>query len=164
MRLVLDRSTSSPPLCGLSDFAIGVALLFVRWPVTPPLASATKSLTVPLQPTNLLGLGLYLRRSRLPQAHFTAPHDDPSHFAEKLVSTVIVCPPPLDVICPDPLTLSGLSTSIRMVPLDLTSPISQTIFTSALVLVEAMIVCLHSFSLLKGCSASFSFVSQSRLV
>ena len=54
-------------------------------------------------------------------------------------------PPPFEVICPDPLTLSGLSTSMCMTPLDRTSPNSHVIFTSALVLVEVMIVCLHSF-------------------
>jgi len=92
------------------------------------------------------------------------PQEGPSHFDEKLVFTVIEWPPPFDVICPEPLTLSGLSTSIRMVPLAFTSLISQTIFTSALVPVETRIVCLHSFSLLKGCSANFSLVSQSLLV
>jgi hypothetical protein len=76
----------------------------------------------------------------------------------------MVWPPPLEVISPEPLTLSGLSTSMCIVPLDLTSPNSQTIFSSALVLLEVMIVCLHSFWLLKGCSDSFSFVSQSLLV
>lgn len=47
-----------------------------------------------------------------------------------------------------------------MVPTDFTSPNSQNILISALLAVELMIADLHSFWLLKGCSASFSFVSH----
>lgn len=92
--------------------------------------------------------------------YLTSPHDDPSHLAEKAVLTVIVWPPPLEVICPEPFTASGLSASIFMVPLVLTSPTSHETFTSIRLPVELMTVSLHSCWLLKGCSASFSFVSQ----
>jgi len=144
------RESIQPPPHGLR---------FLKARIVPPSQSFPG--TVRLRcPSQSIG-----KRRAFPVAlYFTSPHDGPSHFAEKLVSTVIECPPPLEVICPEPLTFSGLSTSIRMIPLVFTSPNSQIIFTSAFVLVEAVIVCLHSFALLKGCSASFSLVSQSLLV
>lgn len=110
------------------------------------MARQTLSLTsIPETSASLLGpKGLLLRCGWI-RSYLVLPQEAPIHLPVKLVFTVIVCPLPEDVICPEPLTLSGLSTSMFIVPVDFTSPYSHDILISALVAVDVTIEDLHSF-------------------
>src|SRR5689334_20974426 len=77
--------------------------------------------------------------------YLTLPQEAPIHFPVKAVFIVIECPPPVEVITPEPLTLSGLRTSIFIVPLDFTLSYSHNILICAFVAVELTRVVLHSF-------------------
>src|SRR6266566_7733512 len=65
------------------------------------------------------------------------------------------------VVFPEPLTFSGSSASILIVPLTIVSAFSHVNLTSALLLVEVTMVRVQSFcSSLNGAFSSFSLVMQ----
>src|SRR6185437_6114219 len=78
------------------------------------------------------------------RAYFTFPQLAPSHFELKVLSTFIVCPPPFEVACQEPFACSGSGATISRAPVIFIPSASQEMVPFAVVLVEVVMVEVHS--------------------